>query len=103
MNGEIILLPRVNVLRAAASSSRATICAQIRPTMALRTPLFNVPARDPLTFVVAAVALVTIALTASWIPARAATTMTPSTRCAERPEGIVAIGGAVLGLEFARP
>lgn len=46
-------------------------------TRALGTLLFNVPARDPPTFVVAATVLVTIALVASWIPARAATKIDP--------------------------
>jgi putative ABC transport system permease protein len=46
-------------------------------TRVLGTLLFDVPARDPLTFTTAAVVLVTIALAASWIPARAATKIDP--------------------------
>ena len=46
-------------------------------TRALGTLLFDVPARDPLTFALAAVILVAIALVASWIPARAATRIDP--------------------------
>ena len=46
-------------------------------TRVLGTLLFDVPARDPLTFTIAAVVLVAISLAASWIPARAATKIDP--------------------------
>jgi putative ABC transport system permease protein len=46
-------------------------------TRVLGTLLFGVTAKDPVTFVVAALVLVTIAVLASWIPARAATRVDP--------------------------
>jgi ABC-type antimicrobial peptide transport system permease subunit len=46
-------------------------------TRVLGTLLFGVTARDPLTFALAAVALGTIAMLASWIPARTATRVDP--------------------------
>ena len=62
VNSEIIGLPVAGALIA---------------TRVLGTLLFDGPARDPLTFTVAAAVLVTIALAASWIPARAATKIEP--------------------------
>ncbi|HEY7059324.1 MAG TPA: FtsX-like permease family protein, partial [Vicinamibacterales bacterium] len=46
-------------------------------TRALSTLLYGVSARDPLTFVLAAVALLAIATTATWLPARTATRIDP--------------------------
>lgn len=46
-------------------------------TRVLGTLLFGVTAKDPVTFTVAALVLVTIAVLASWIPARAATRVDP--------------------------
>jgi predicted permease len=46
-------------------------------TRALRTLLFGITPRDPLTFALAAITLIAIALIASWIPARAATRIDP--------------------------
>jgi putative ABC transport system permease protein len=46
-------------------------------TRALSTLLYGVSARDPLTFVLAAVALLVIATTATWLPARTATRIDP--------------------------
>jgi predicted permease len=48
-------------------------------TRALGTLLYGITTKDPLTFAIAAVILVTTALLASWIPARAATRVDPVT------------------------
>ena len=53
------------------------LAGALAATRALGTLLFGVTARDPLTFALAAVTLVAIALIASWIPARAATRIDP--------------------------
>jgi predicted permease len=49
----------------------------VAATRALTTLLFGVSARDPLTFGAAAAALLTIAMTATWLPARTATRIDP--------------------------
>jgi putative ABC transport system permease protein len=46
-------------------------------TRALSTLLYGVSARDPLTFGLAAAALLAIATTATWLPARTATRIDP--------------------------
>ncbi len=53
------------------------LAGALAATRALGTLLFGVTARDPLTFALAAVTLIAIALIASWIPARAATRIDP--------------------------
>ncbi len=55
----------------------AGLAGALAATRALSTLLFGVTARDPLTFALAAVTLIAIALIASWIPARAATRIDP--------------------------
>jgi putative ABC transport system permease protein len=55
----------------------AGLAGALAATRALGTLLFGVTARDPLTFALAAIALIAIALIASWIPARAATRIDP--------------------------
>jgi putative ABC transport system permease protein len=51
--------------------------AALAVTRALSTLLFGVSARDPLTFGLAAAALLAIATTATWLPARTATRIDP--------------------------
>jgi putative ABC transport system permease protein len=51
--------------------------AALAATGALSTLLYGVSARDPLTFGLAAAALLAIALTATWLPARTATKIDP--------------------------
>ena len=51
--------------------------ASLAATRALSALLFGVSARDPLTFGLAAVALLAIATTATWLPARTATRIDP--------------------------
>jgi predicted permease len=55
----------------------AGLAGALAATRALGTLLFGVTARDPLTFALAAVTLIAVALIASWIPARAATRIDP--------------------------
>jgi ABC-type antimicrobial peptide transport system permease subunit len=52
--------------------------AGLGATRALSTLLFGVSARDPLTFGLAAVALLAVATTAAWLPARMATKVDPA-------------------------
>ena len=52
-------------------------------TSALASMLFSVDARDPLAFVVGAVALLGVALGAAWIPARRASRVPPITALTE--------------------
>jgi putative ABC transport system permease protein len=51
--------------------------AALAATRALGTLLYGISARDPLTFALAAAALLAIAAVASWLPARAATKVDP--------------------------
>ena len=51
--------------------------ASLAATRALSALLFGVSARDPLTFGLAAAALLAIATTATWLPARTATRIDP--------------------------
>jgi predicted permease len=51
--------------------------AALAATRTLSTLLYGVSARDPLTFAVAAAALLAIATTATWLPARTATRIDP--------------------------
>jgi putative ABC transport system permease protein len=51
--------------------------AALAATRALSTLLFGVSARDPLTFGLAVAALLSIATTATWLPARTATRIDP--------------------------
>jgi len=53
------------------------LAGALAATRVLGTLLFGVTARDPLTFALAAVTLIAMALIASWIPARAATRIDP--------------------------
>ncbi len=53
------------------------LAAALAATRALTTLLYGVSARDPLTFGVAAAALLAIAMTATWLPARTATKIDP--------------------------
>ena len=55
----------------------AGLGASLAATRALSTLLFGVSARDPLTFGLAAAALLAIATTATWLPARTATRIDP--------------------------
>ena len=51
--------------------------ASLAATRALSALLYGVSARDPLTFGLAAAALLAIATTATWLPARTATRIDP--------------------------
>jgi predicted permease len=55
----------------------AGLGAALAATRALSTLLYGVSARDPLTFALAAAALLAIAATAAWLPARTATRIDP--------------------------